>query len=65
MAEQTEQVYEWDVARIGDESPEYVYEVTRKTSPTIAAPYVTRTPSMSTTGRPEGRDCPAQWLRQP
>ena len=30
MAEQTEQVYEWDVARIGDESPEYVYEVTRE-----------------------------------
>ena len=29
-AQQPESIYEWDVARIGDEAPTYVYEVTRE-----------------------------------
>ena len=28
-AQQPEQIYEWDVAQVGDESPPFVYEVTR------------------------------------
>ena len=30
MTVQPERIYEWDVARIGDEAPAYVYEVTRE-----------------------------------
>ena len=30
MSEQPERIYEWELARIGDESPVYVYEVTRE-----------------------------------
>ena len=30
MSSQPELIYEWDVARIGDEAPAYVYEVTRE-----------------------------------
>ena len=30
MAQQPEKIYEWEVAQIGDESPPFVYEVTRE-----------------------------------